>query len=226
MLEVADVSVRYGAAVALDEVSFTLADGEVLAVLGASGSGKSTLLRAIAGLEPLAAGSVSWDGADLSRVAVHKREFGLMFQDGQLFPHLDVAGNVGYGVGRDALRVGELLELVGLGGYEKRPVTDLSGGEAQRVALARSLAPRPRMLMLDEPLSSLDRELRERLGADVARILRETSTTAILVTHDRDEAIALADRIGVMDGGRLLQVGTAAELRKSPVSERVAAALA
>jgi thiamine transport system ATP-binding protein len=226
MLEVADVSVRYGAAVALDEVSFTLADGEVLAVLGASGSGKSTLLRAIAGLEPLAAGSVSWDGADLSRVAVHKREFGLMFQDGQLFPHLDVAGNVGYGVGRDALRVGELLELVGLGGYEKRPVTDLSGGEAQRVALARSLAPRPRLLMLDEPLSSLDRELRERLGADVARILRETHTTAILVTHDRDEAIAMADRIGVMDGGRLLQVGTAAELRTSPASDRVAAAVA
>jgi thiamine transport system ATP-binding protein len=226
MLEVAGVSVRYGAAVALDQVSFTLADGEVLAVLGASGSGKSTLLRAIAGLEPLAAGSVSWDGADLSGVAVHKRGFGLMFQDGQLFPHLDVAGNVGYGVGRDAVRVSELLELVGLGGYEKRPVTDLSGGEAQRVALARSLAPRPRLLMLDEPLSSLDRELRERLGADVARILRETRTTAILVTHDRDEAIAMADRIGVMDGGRLLQVGTAAELRTSPASDRVAAALA
>lgn len=160
------------------------------------------------------------------RTPVHKRGFALMFQDGQLFPHLDVAGNVGYALKvsgtPDPERVSELLELVGLAGFERRRVTELSGGEQQRVALARSLAAKPRLLLLDEPLSSLDRELRERLAVELRDILRETGVTTILVTHDHDEAGVIADRIGILDGGRLLQTGTLAELRAHPVTDRVA----
>jgi len=192
-------------------VSVHVPPGQVLALLGPSGCGKSSLLRAVAGLEPLVAGTVAWDGSDLAGVPVHRRGFGLMFQDGQLFAHRSVAGNVEYGLqvqhlGREerAARVAQLLELVGLEGYGARSVATLSGGERQRVALARSLAPQPRLLLLDEPLSALDRELRERLALDVARILRETGTTAVLVTHDRAEADAIADQVVHMDGGRLV----------------------
>ena len=222
-LEIAGITVRFGTTNAVDNVSFEVQHGEVLAILGPSGSGKSTLLRAIAGLEPLAAGRILWQNDDLVRVPVHQRGFALMFQDGQLFPHRDVAGNVGYALPRkDAARVAELLELVGLPGFEKRRVTDLSGGEQQRVALARALAVEPRLLLLDEPLSSLDRELRERLALDLREILVDTGTSAIMVTHDQDEAAVIADRIGVMDHGRLLQLGTPAQLRQNPVSDRVA----
>jgi thiamine transport system ATP-binding protein len=206
-LETRNVTVRFGATTAVDDVSLRVATGEVYALLGASGSGKSTLLRAIAGLEPCT-GDILWDGESVVRVPPHRRGFGLMFQDGQLFPHLDVAGNVGYGLrvsGRaEADRVGELLELVGLAGFETRRVTELSGGEQQRVALARSLAASPRLLLLDEPLSSLDRELRERLAGELHDILRAAGTTAILVTHDHDEARVIADRIGVLEHGRLV----------------------
>ncbi|MGR4009067.1 ABC transporter ATP-binding protein [Leucobacter sp. 1207-22] len=182
--------------------SFTVPRGEVVALLGASGSGKSTLLRAVAGLEPVRAGGISWNGVDLVEVAPHKRGFGLVFQDGQLFTHRTVAENVAYGlrvqrlprVEREA-RVTELLELVGLPGTHARRVTELSGGERQRIALARSLAPQPSLLLLDEPLSALDRELRERLAADLATMLRITKTTAILVTHDEGEAEVVADRV-------------------------------
>ncbi len=161
----------------VDEVSLDLPDGEVLAVLGPSGCGKSTLLRAVAGLEPLAAGSVAWDGADLAGVPTHKRGFALMFQDGQLFTHLTVARNVGYALRLRrapdiAARVEELLALVGLEGYADRLPATLSGGERQRVALARSLAVEPRLLLLDEPLSALDTGLRERLAGDLRGILR------------------------------------------------------
>jgi len=197
----------------------------VFALLGPSGSGKSSLLRAIAGLEPCT-GDIVWDGGSVVRVPPHKRGFALMFQDGQLFPHLDVAGNVGYALrvaGRpSAARVAELLELVGLAGFERRRVTDLSGGEQQRVALARSLAASPRLLLLDEPLSSLDRELRERLAVELREILRATGVTAILVTHDHDEAGVIADRIGILEAGRLVQTGTLTELREHPVDERTA----
>lgn len=236
-LAVRDVVVHYRdddgtVATAVDGVSLDIGPGEVLALLGPSGSGKSTLLRAVAGLEPLSAGEVRWDGADLAGVPTHRRGFGLVFQDGQLFPHRDVAGNVAYGLemagparrdraGRRA-RVGELLELMGLAGFERRDVASLSGGERQRVALARSLAPRPRMLLLDEPLSALDRALRERLAADVRAALVATGTTALFVTHDHDEAFAVADRIAVMDLGRLLQVAEPAELWHRPASRRVA----
>jgi thiamine transport system ATP-binding protein len=224
-LVLTEISVRFGDTIAVDGITLDLPAGGVLGLLGPSGSGKSTLLRAIAGLER-STGSITWDGVALAGVPPHKRGFALMFQDGQLFPHLDVAGNIGYALrvaaepSRD--RVSELLELVGLVGFERRRVTDLSGGEQQRVALARSLAARPRLLLLDEPLSALDRELRERLGLELRDILARTGITTILVTHDHEEAALIADRIGVMDAGRLLQVGTLAELRAHPTSERVA----
>lgn len=210
-LDVRDATVRYGETTALDGVSLAVERGEVVALLGPSGSGKSTLLRAIAGLEPLSEGSVSWAGVDLAGTPPHRRGFGLMFQDGQLFAHMPVAANVAYGLAaarmpraEQRLRVRRLLELVGLPGFESRSVTSLSGGQRQRVALARSLAPEPVLLLLDEPLSALDRALRERLAADLARVLRETGTTAILVTHDEAEAEAVADRTLRMSAGGLL----------------------
>jgi thiamine transport system ATP-binding protein len=224
-LSVHDLTVRYGDLAAVSDVDLAVADGEVVALLGPSGCGKSTLLRAVAGLEPAAAGRVCWDGADLARVPVHRREFGLVFQDGQLFPHRDVAGNVAFGLrmrrlGPTRERVAELLELVGLSGYEDRRVTELSGGEAQRVALARALAPRPRLLLLDEPLSALDRVLREQLALDLARVL--TGSTALVVTHDHDEAFTLADRVAVMRAGRIHQVGPPTEVWRQPADEPTA----
>lgn len=233
-LAVRDVVVHYrdddgSVATAVDHLDLDVPTGEVVALLGPSGSGKSSLLRAVAGLEPLSHGSVTWDGADLAGVPTHRRGFGLMFQDGQLFPQRDVAGNVGFGLrmarvpARErAARVSELLALVGLEGFERRPVTTLSGGERQRVALARSLAPRPRLLLLDEPLSALDRALRERLASEVRDALVATGTTALFVTHDHDEAFAVADRVAVMDLGKLLQVDTAARLWQRPADRRVA----
>jgi thiamine transport system ATP-binding protein len=224
-LAIENLTVRFGDVTAVDAVSLTVPTGEVFALLGPSGSGKSSLLRAIAGLEPCT-GEIAFDGESVMRMPPHKRRFALMFQDGQLFPHLDVAGNVGYALriaGRPSTeRVAELLELVGLAGFERRRVTDLSGGEQQRVALARSLAASPRLVLLDEPLSSLDRELRERLAGELHDILRAAGVTAMLVTHDHDEAGVIADRIGILDAGRLAQTGTLAQLRSDPVSERVA----
>ncbi|MCP2165645.1 ABC transporter ATP-binding protein [Goodfellowiella coeruleoviolacea] len=231
-LELRGVSVRYGSVTAVSEVDLSVTDGEVVALLGPSGCGKSTLLRAVAGLERPAGGRVDWDGVDLAGVPVHRRGFGLVFQDGQLFPHRDVAGNVAFGLrmrrepaADRARRVGELLELVGLAGYERRRVTELSGGEQQRVALARALAPRPRLLLLDEPLSALDRALREQLAVDLARLLRETSTTALVVTHDHDEAFTLADRVAVMQRGRIRQVGPPERVWRRPADADVAAFL-
>ncbi len=232
-LGVRDVVVRYGSTrrdpgtVAVDGVDLTVAPGEVLALLGPSGCGKSSLLRAVAGLEPLASGTVTWDGQTVAGVPVHRRGFGLMFQDGQLFAHRDVAGNVAYGLAgapRDQVsaRVDELLALAGLAGYGRRAIATLSGGERQRVALARALAPRPRLLLLDEPLSALDRALRERLALDLRSALVATGTTALFVTHDQDEAFAVADRVAVMADGRLLQVAAPAELWRAPASREVA----
>ena len=226
-LAIRDAVVRYGPTVAVDGVCLDVAPGEVVALLGASGSGKSSLLRAVAGLEPLDAGTVSWDGADLTGVPVHRRGFAMMFQDGQLFPHLSVAGNVGYALagrerGERDRRVADLLDLVGLGGYGPRPVTALSGGQAQRVALARSLAAEPRLLMLDEPLSALDTGLREHLLGVLDATLQATGTPALYVTHDQDEAFAIADRVAVLAGGRLLQVDDPTTLWRRPVDPEVA----
>ena len=229
MLALRDVTVRYGDTAAVDDVSLELASGEVLAVLGPSGCGKSTLLRAVAGLEPLASGSIAWDGADLAGTPTHKRGFALMFQDGQLFAHLTVARNVAYALRlrrtpsvRVAARVKELLELVGLAGYDDRLPGTLSGGERQRVALARALAVEPRLILLDEPLSALDASLRERLAGDLRSILHAAGTTALLVTHDHEEAFALADRLAVMRGGRVVQHGAIDEVWREPVDEETA----
>ena len=226
-LSVRGLAVTYGDLCAVDGVDLEVAAGEVVALLGASGSGKSSLLRAVAGLEDVAAGEVAWDGRSMVRVPVHKRGFGLMFQDGQLFEHRDVGGNIAYGLNglpraQRGERVREMLELVGLPGFERRRVTTLSGGQAQRVALARALAPAPRLLLLDEPLSALDRALREQLATDVRTILRRGGTTALYVTHDQDEAMTVADRVGVMEAGRLLRLDTPQRLWADPASRKVA----
>jgi thiamine transport system ATP-binding protein len=219
------LTVRYGSVTAVSDVDLSVADGSVVALLGPSGCGKSTLLRAVAGLEPAAAGRVCWDGADLAGVPVHRREFGLVFQDGQLFPHRNVAGNVSFGLRglprtEARSRVASLLDLVGLTGYESRPSTSLSGGEQQRVALARALAPHPRLLLLDEPLSALDRALREQLAVDLARVL--AGKTALVVTHDHDEAFTLADRVAVMRAGRIVQTGPPTSVWRRPADEETA----
>ena len=226
-LSVRGLAVTYGDLHAVDGVDLEVAAGEVVALLGASGSGKSSLLRAVAGLEDVAAGEVAWDGRSMVRVPVHKRGFGLMFQDGQLFEHRDVGSNIAYGLtdlprAQRGERVREMLELVGLPGFERRRVTTLSGGQAQRVALARALAPAPRLLLLDEPLSALDRALREQLATDVRTILRRGGTTALYVTHDQDEAMTVADRVGVMEAGRLLRLDTPQRLWADPASSKVA----
>src|SRR3954453_15452414 len=218
-LAVRGLSVRFGDLEAVRSVDLDVPAGSVTAVLGPSGSGKSTLLRAIAGLEAPASGSIAYDGQDLARVPTHRRGFALMFQDGQLFSHQTVGRNVGYPLrlrrrpaDQTGDRVAELLELVGLAGYEDRLPTTLSGGERQRVALARSLAVEPRMLLLDEPLSALDRGLRERLAGELHDILHRAGMTALLVTHDQEEAFAIADRMAVMREGRLVQAGTVADV--------------
>jgi thiamine transport system ATP-binding protein len=227
MLTLDEVSVSYDATPAVRDASLELPDGQVLAVLGPSGCGKSTLLRAVAGLEPLVAGSVAWDGADLARVPTHKRGFALMFQDGQLFNHLTVARNVGYALRlRRAAsvddRVEELLALVGLEGYGGRLPTTLSGGERQRVALARCLAVRPRLLLLDEPLSALDAGLRQRLAGDLRTILTQEKITALMVTHDHEEAFTVADRLAVMRAGRIVQQGEIGEVWRAPADAETA----
>jgi thiamine transport system ATP-binding protein len=201
MLSVVDLCVAFEGRPVLDRVSFDVATGEVVALLGPSGSGKTTLLRVIAGLQPADSGTVLLDGRSLDGVPAHRRSIGLVFQDEQLFPHLDVRANVAFGLrmaGRtrheQAVRVDELLALVGLPGFGDRRVTSLSGGEAKRVALARSLAPAPAVLLLDEPLTGLDPELHDRLATDLAALLRRTGTTALMVTHDLTEAATIADR--------------------------------
>lgn len=225
MLDIRGLTVRYGQVTAVDGVDLTVPGGQVLALLGPSGCGKSTLLRTIAGIEHPDAGRIRWSGVDLAHVPVHRRGFGLMFQDGVLFPHRTVAGNVAYGLRGQrgaASRVEDLLEMVGLPGYSSRRVSTLSGGEAQRVALARALAPNPQLLLLDEPLAALDRSLREGLLVDLRRVLDATGTTAVFVTHDQAEAFAIADRLAVMRSGRIVQVGIPAEVWRNPVDEDTA----
>jgi thiamine transport system ATP-binding protein len=221
-LSVRGVSVSYDGSPAVVDADLEVDEGRVLAVLGPSGCGKSTLLRAIAGLEP-ASGRVGWHGDDLSRTPTHRRGFALMFQDGQLFPQLTVARNVAYPLrirrtprAATSARVAELLDLVGLVGFDDRLPTTLSGGERQRVALARALAAAPRLLLLDEPLSALDAGLRTRLAEDLRRILVAAGTTAVMVTHDHEEAFAVADDLAVMRAGRIVQAGPIADVWRAP----------
>ncbi|WKX72865.1 ABC transporter ATP-binding protein [Streptomyces sp. XD-27] len=229
MLRLEQLTVRFGARTALDAVDLEVAEHETVCVLGPSGSGKSTLLRVVAGLQRADAGRVLLAGRDQTGVPTHRRGVGLMFQDHQLFPQRDVGGNVGFGLrmrgtGRAdrERRVAELLDLVGLPGAARRAVAALSGGEQQRVALARALAPSPRLLMLDEPLGQLDRALRERLVVELRQLFDRLGTTVLAVTHDQGEAFALADRVVVMDGGRIAQAGTPLEVWRRPASEFVA----
>lgn len=201
MLVVDSVSVSLGGQSVLNTVSLAVAAGEVVAVFGPSGSGKSTLLRAVAGLVEVESGRVVIDGVDVTSVPTHRRRVGMVFQDEQLFPHRDVAGNVAFGLEMAGVerreresRVEELLSAVGLDGFGDRDVSTLSGGEAKRVALARSLAPRPAVLLADEPLTGLDADLHDRLAVEVGAVLRESGTTTLWVTHDRAEATLVADR--------------------------------
>lgn len=197
-LSLLDVGVDYEGVPLLSHVSLHVGEREIVALLGPSGSGKSSLLRVIAGVQAPDAGQILWDGVDIRDVPSHRRGIGMVFQDPLLFPHLDVRSNIGFAC-RDQHRIDELLALVRLPGYATRRVTTLSGGEAQRVALARALAPRPRMLLLDEPFGALDRDLRSALTVEVRDLLRETGTPALHVTHDLDEAEAIADRVVTLD---------------------------
>lgn len=231
LVEINQLVVRFtnSAEPVLNNVSLDVALGETVALLGPSGCGKTTLLRAIAGLQPSQNGTIRIDGHDMARVPPHRRGIGFMFQDHALFPHLRVSGNVEFGLRMQRVdpqtrhsRVTEVLELVGLSGLADRPVDSLSGGERQRVALARALAPSPRILMLDEPLGALDRTLRDRLVLDLQEIFVDLGLTVLYVTHDQSEALGLADRIAVMDRGKLIQVGTPLEVWTQPHNSFVA----
>ncbi len=229
MLEVLDVVKTYEGQPLLRHVSFAVGADETVCLLGPSGSGKSTLLLIIAGLQAPDAGRILWNGEDLAAVTAHLRDFGLVFQDYALFPHLDVSDNIAYGLktrhwDRDQVqaRVAEVLRLVNLREFGHRKVTDLSGGEQQRVALARALAPRPRLLMFDEPLGALDRALRESLLIQLRHILRETRLPSIYVTHDQDEASAIADRVLLLHEGQIVREGPVPEVWAHPGSAWVA----
>jgi len=226
MLNVDQIDVTIDSKPILSDVSLEVADSEIVAILGPSGSGKSTLLRAIAGLVDVAGGEIRWDGRSITQMPPHRRDFGLMFQGYALFPHMTVAGNVGFGLrmaGRDDIdrRVGEALSWVGLDGFEPRQVDSLSGGEQQRVALARTLASEPRLVMLDEPLGALDRNLRQQLVTDTRKVLDDRRVTAIVVTHDREEAVALSDRLALMREGTIVQTGRLDEILDMPADNWV-----
>ncbi len=229
ILTIQDISKSFNAKLALDKISFEVSEGEIVALLGPSGCGKSTLLSVIAGLELPDVGDILWNGSSIKSTPPHLREFGLMFQDFALFPHMNVYTNVAFGLRMAHMsaaildqRVHEMLSVVGLPDISSRDVNTLSGGEQQRVALARALAPHPRLLMLDEPLGSLDRNLRERLVLELQTILHQMQQTAIYVTHDQEEAFAIADRIILMNTGRVEQIGTPQEIYHDPASIFVA----
>ncbi len=229
MLRIKRVSHAYGDIVSLWDLSLEVDAGEILCLLGPSGCGKTTLLRIIAGLESEYEGDISFDGEDIRPVPVQQRGFGLMFQDFALFPHLSVADNIAYGLKRLGLRREEidaqvqvLLQRVGLEDLDERDVASLSGGQKQRVALARSLAPNPRLLMLDEPLGSLDAQLRDQLALELRRIIKGAGLSAIYVTHDQREAYAVADRIAVMNMGSVRQHDSPRQVYRRPASVFVA----
>ncbi len=227
---VSGLSVRYGGWLALDRLDLSIGRGELFVLLGGSGSGKTTLLRTLAGFIAPSQGQVLLGGRDITALPPHRRPVNTMFQSYALFPHMSVAANIGFGLKRQGLpraavaeRIAELLALVRLEGFGDRRPDALSGGQRQRVALARSLAPRPELLLLDEPLSALDRGLREATQGELVRVQRQLGITFVLVTHDQEEALTMATRIGLLEGGRLAQVGTPREIYEHPVSRSVAA---
>ncbi len=223
MLNLDTIYKSYGATQVLRGLDLRVNNGEILCLLGPSGCGKSTVLRLIAGLETPDSGTISLDDQSLADVPIHERGFGLMFQDFALFPHLNVFDNVAFGLRMHRTpqstiqrRVAEALELVRLSGFEKRDVGDLSGGEKQRVALARSLAPQPRLLMLDEPLGSLDAALRTQLIGEIREIIKAAKLTAIYVTHDRSEAFSVSDRLGLMNNGKIERIAPPTAVYERP----------
>ena len=220
---------RFDETLALDDVSLSIGRGEIFALLGSSGCGKSTLLRVLAGFEKASSGRVLLAGQDIAQMAPHERPMNMMFQSYALFPHLDVWNNVAFGLKREGLpkaqiqqRVGEMLELVQLGPFAKRKPHLLSGGQQQRVALARSLAKRPKLLLLDEPLGALDKKLREQTQFELVNIIEQVGVTCVMVTHDQEEAMTMANRIAVMSKGRVLQVGSPEEVYEHPANRFVA----
>jgi putrescine transport system ATP-binding protein len=229
LLRIDAVRKTFGRVVAVDRLSLDIASGEFFALLGPSGCGKTTLLRMLAGFEAPDAGRILLDGQDIALVLPHQRPVNMMFQNYALFPHLSVGANIAFGLKRAgmprsqiATRVAEMIALVKLEGLAKRRPDQLSGGQKQRVALARSLARRPKVLLLDEPLAALDKKLREQTQLELMQLQRRLGTTFIIVTHDQEEAMTMADRIGVMDGGRLEQVATPRQLYEAPNSRRIA----
>ncbi len=228
-LEVSDLTKRFGPETGVFDLSLGLERGRILALLGPSGSGKTTTLRLLGGFEVPDSGRILVGGEDVTHLRPEARRFGMVFQHYALFPHLDAGGNVAFGlealgVGGRALRerVAEALALVGLAGFERRRVAELSGGEQQRVALARALAPRPRVLLLDEPLSNLDPALRERTRRELRRLIRQVGITTVIVTHEQEEAFDLGDVIALLDGGRLVQTGSPEDLYARPATAFVA----
>lgn len=230
LLQVKSVTKRFAPeTVAVDDVSFAIEAGEIICLLGPSGCGKTTLLRLVAGLETPDSGEIWFNGKNIVGMPPHRHDFGMVFQDFALFPHKNVFENVAFGLQmrgdspeRIEKRVTEMLDLVDLRQFEQRDVGQLSGGEQQRVALARSLAPDPVLLMLDEPLGALDRALRERLMIELRAILKQVGVTAVYVTHDQTEAFAVADRLVVMDDGRIEQIGSPQDVYRRPATPFVA----
>ena len=229
LVEFRNVTKRFGAVTAIEDLSLALYPREFFALLGPSGCGKTTLMRMLAGFETPDDGEILLDGADITAVPPHLRPVNMMFQSYALFPHLSVADNIGYGLKREGLpraeivhRVGEMLALVKLDGLGARKPHQLSGGQRQRVALARSLAKRPKVLLLDEPMAALDRKLREATQFELVNLQAELGTTFMVVTHDQDEAMTMADRIAVMDHGRLIQTGPPDLIYEAPANRYVA----
>ena len=228
-VEMSSVDTYYGDTRVLKSISLSIAGGEFIALLGASGCGKTTLLRTLAGFVPLRAGSIFVDGIDIGKRPPEKRGMAMMFQSYALWPHMNVAKNIGYGLtlrrlGRKAVaaRIGEVMELVGLSGFEDRKVHELSGGQCQRVALARALAINPPILLLDEPLSNLDARIRHTMRGEIRSLQRKIGITTVLVTHDQEEAMSMADRVVVLDQGAIAQSGTPEEVYNRPNSSFVA----
>ena len=229
ILELDRLSKRFGRTVTADGLSLTVNRREFFTFLGPSGSGKSTILRMVAGLVAPDSGRIVIDGQDVAKVPPWRRNLGMMFQQYAVFPHMSVAENVGYGLkvrgerrGDIARRVGEMIDLVGLGGFADKSVTHLSGGEQQRVALARALAPSPRMLLLDEPLSALDEKIRRTMQAELAGVHKKAGTTFLYVTHDQEEALTMSSRIAVVNNGRIVQCDEPERLYKRPRTRFVA----